>query len=136
MQRVLSTSICLVVACGIVVVGTAGSGDQPADAVTVACLAEQREQHPKVRRKEFLGLPVSDFAGAVRVKDARIKSGNATNATFLRQNAVPKSLDPRANAGNRSDPGDDGSAAAHAATLFARASTYVFIQRNVLLATS
>jgi hypothetical protein len=39
MQRVLSTSICLVVACGIVVVGTAGSGDQPADARAAAIKA-------------------------------------------------------------------------------------------------
>src|SRR5882762_401979 len=48
------------------------------------------EPFQAVRRKELLGLPVSDFTGAVRVKDAGIKSRNATDATFLRQNTVPK----------------------------------------------
>jgi hypothetical protein len=39
MQRVLSRSICLVVACAFVVAGTAGSSDQPPDARAVAIKA-------------------------------------------------------------------------------------------------
>ena len=63
------------------------------------------------------------------------KARNPADAAFLRANAIPKTIDAFADAGDGTDACDDGAPSGHAVTLFARASTYSFIQRKVLLAT-
>src|SRR5438876_10243819 len=87
-----------------------------------------------LRRKKLLRVPVGNFSSTRNLKRLRIKSGNASDSALLRQNAVPKTIDAVANACNRTDAGDDRASSAHAVALFALASTYAFIQRNVLLA--
>src|SRR5207247_11283727 len=87
-----------------------------------------------LRRKKLLRVPVGNFGGATHLERLRIKSGNTGDPTFLSKNSVPKTIDAAANACDRTDAGDDRASSAHAVALFALASTYAFIQRNVLLA--
>src|ERR1700730_1601104 len=88
-----------------------------------------------VRRNEFFRVPVIDLSCDANTESAHVEAGNWTDAGFLGQNSFPKIFDAFADASNRTETGDDNATATHAVTLLARASTYAFIQRNVLLAT-
>ena len=70
----------------------------------------------------------------MRIESGGIECGNANDPALFRQDAVPEALDTSADAGDWANAGDDCASPAHAITLFALASTYALIERNVLLA--
>jgi hypothetical protein len=88
-----------------------------------------------VRRKKFLWIPITYFAGRANAEDAGIKTCNAADATFFRQNCIPKILASVSYAGNWPNSSDNSASLVHAVTLFVFASTYDFMQRSVLFAT-
>ncbi len=88
-----------------------------------------------VRGKKFFRTPIGNFAAAMRVESAGIESRDAIDAALFRADAVPKSVDALTDTSDRADAGDDCAPSTHAATRLSLASTYAFIQRNVLPAT-
>ena len=84
-----------------------------------------------VRREEFGGIPVADFARVVRVVLAGIEPGQPRDAAALRAQAVPERLLADAHAGDGTQPRDD-RAPGHTAP--ASASRCAFMQRRVWLA--
>ena len=83
----------------------------------------------------LLRVPIVNLAGAPNLERSGVEARNPADPAFLRENAIPETIDAFANASDRTESGDDRAPSAHAATLFALASTYAFIQRKVLLAT-
>src|SRR4051812_20286518 len=88
-----------------------------------------------MRRKKFLRIPIVDLPRDAHAELAYIQILDCADAGFLGANPVPETLDAFADAGDRAQPGNDNASSVHAVTVFARASTYSFIQRKVLLAT-
>src|SRR5205814_9205940 len=96
-------------------------------------------------RKKFFRVPIVDLSGNANAEPSHVEVSNRCDASFLGENSVPKTFDTFANAGNWPKSCDDYASSslprslvrrrAHAVTVFARASTYCFIQSNVLLAT-
>jgi hypothetical protein len=76
-----------------------------------------------MRGKEFLWVPVADFAGATYAKRAGIKACDAADTGLLGENAIPKILASMSDAGDWPDPCDNGASSAHVATWFSFAST-------------
>src|SRR5437867_7059423 len=76
-----------------------------------------------LRRKKFFRVPIADFSGATHLERLRVKAGNVADPGLLGKDAVPKAFPSVPNAGDRTDASDDGASSAHAATLFALAST-------------
>ena len=87
-----------------------------------------------VWREEFFRIPIADLAGATHVKGAGIETGDGADAALLGQNSIPKVFATAPDASDGPDPSDDSASSAHTVTLFAFASTYAFMSRNVLFA--
>jgi hypothetical protein len=87
-----------------------------------------------VRRKKLFGIPITNLAGATDAEGAGIEGCNAVDSALFGQNSVPKICAAMSDASDRANPGNDGASSTHAVTVLAWASTYAFIQRNVLFA--
>src|SRR5437879_1696615 len=57
-------------------------------------------------RKKLRRIPAVNLAAVVRAKFARVETRNSRDAAFLRENAAPERVASRADAGDRTDPGD------------------------------
>ena len=60
-----------------------------------------------MRREMILRNPIADFAAAMRVERSRVEAGDMLDAALLREDPAPERILARANAGDRSDAGDD-----------------------------
>src|SRR5438105_12588316 len=88
-----------------------------------------------VRQKIFLRIPIANLAGATHMEHVRIEAGDVMDATLFRPDCLPEIVNPSSDAGDRANTGNDRASSPHAITLCALASTYAFMQRNVLFAT-
>src|SRR5712664_2537214 len=89
-----------------------------------------------MRCEKFFRVPFIDLPSNANTERAHIKTGYLSNPSLFGENALPKGVHPLANASDRAKSGNDNASSAHVVTGLARASTYCFIQRKVLLATS
>src|SRR5215471_241181 len=93
------------------------------------------ETFEPLRCEKFLWVPIAHFTGDANAELRHIETGNGADARLLCANSIPKTFDAFADASDRTEAGNDNASAVHVVTVFARASTYSFIQRKVLLAT-
>src|SRR5581483_1278124 len=61
-----------------------------------------------MRRKKFFRIPIRNLAAAMRVEDRRIETGDALDAASFRAQPAPEIFHAFADAGDRTDAGDDG----------------------------
>src|SRR4029453_18244159 len=92
------------------------------------------EPFQTMRWEKFLRIPIANLTCTTHAESAGIEACDAVDTTLLGENSIPKLFAPMSDASDWTDPGDDNTSSAHAATLFAFSSTYNFMQRNVLLA--
>src|SRR6516225_2102696 len=72
--------------------------------------------------KKFFRRPIVNLAAAMRVKDCRVETADTRDAAPFRAHSVPEIIDTCADAGDRTDAGDDRAAPAHAASPFGQGS--------------
>src|SRR5439155_2870552 len=92
------------------------------------------EPFQTVRREKCLRIPIANLTCTPHAESAGIEACDAVDTALLGENSVPKILASMSDASDRTDSGDNDTSSAHALTLFALASTWDFMQRNVLLA--
>src|SRR6266404_2900848 len=76
-----------------------------------------------LRRKKLFWIPILNFASAPHLERARVEGFDAADPAFLSENAIPKTIDAFANAGDGTDTGDNRASSVHVTTLFVLVST-------------
>ena len=69
-----------------------------------------------VRWKKFFRIPIANLAGAAYIEGASVETRNLSDASFLGENSVPKSINAFADAGDRTNSGNDDTPSTHAVT--------------------